>query len=210
MKTLDSFFKKTSVTKISDKAPSLDIDEPVTKKIKSTNENTSNDVISTDLISSEVSSSLGSVEWSQLAYLADDWKMRLRSEYDKAYFKRLQVFIDFERSSHTIYPPIHETFTAFNLCSFDDIRVVIIGQDPYHGPNQAHGLAFSVKKGVQNPPSLQNIFNEAQADVNIRKPRHGNLENWSRQGVFLLNTALTVRRGEANSHQKKGYVMSLR
>jgi hypothetical protein len=204
MKTIDSFFKKTKVASIASSTITSS-EEPTAKKQKIEDEIKSPDTVSSVVVTPEAPKPLPAAEeWIQLSYLADDWRSRLHNEFNKPYFKRLQAFVDAERSSKTIYPPVEETFTAFNLCSFDDIRVVIIGQDPYHGPNQAHGLAFSVKQGVQNPPSLQNVFNEAQADVHIRKPRHGNLEHWSRQGVFLLNTALTVRRGEANSHQKKG------
>ncbi|RYH28328.1 uracil-DNA glycosylase [archaeon] len=132
------------------------------------------------------------------------WRQRLVKEYNKPYFQRLVQFLATEARSHTIYPPADQIFTALNLCPYDNVKVVIIGQDPYHGPGQAHGLAFSVQRGVPPPPSLKNIFTELQTDIGISKPSHGNLEHWSRQGVILLNTALTVRKGEANSHQKKG------
>lgn len=106
---------------------------------------------------------------------------------------------------HTVYPPAGEMFTALNLCSFEDVKVVIIGQDPYHGPNQANGLAFSVHKGVRTPPSLRNMIKEAMVDVGIAKPTHGDLSHWASQGVLLLNTCLTVRAGSANSHKGHGW-----
>jgi uracil-DNA glycosylase len=135
----------------------------------------------------------------------DTWRDRLMSQTKKAYFKSLSKFVSNEIGSRPIYPPTNKIFAAFSLCAFEDIKVVILGQDPYHGPGQAHGLAFSVEKGVPFPPSLNNIIKEAISDVKITRPKHGNLESWSKQGVFLLNTCLTVRRGEANSHQKKGW-----
>lgn len=133
------------------------------------------------------------------------WKGHLMKEHEKAYFIKLSAYVEQDSKANTVYPSKSNIFNAFNLCPYDNIKVVIIGQDPYHGPNQAHGLAFSVMKGIAPPPSLKNIFIEANKDVNIVMPTHGNLESWSRQGVFLLNTCLTVRKGEANSHQKKGW-----
>lgn len=113
----------------------------------------------------------------------------------------------FVRKSATVYPPPQDVFSALNLCPLDQIKVVIIGQDPYHGPNQGHGLCFSVRKGVAIPPSLKNIYKELQNDpkVDFKMPNHGYLERWGRQGVLLLNAVLTVRRGEANSHKGKGW-----
>lgn len=142
--------------------------------------------------------------WVPFDEMEISWKSRLFPEYNKPYFQRLLKFLDREYKSSTIFPPTNQIFTSLNLCPYDKVKVVIIGQDPYHGPGQAHGLAFSVQKGVPIPPSLKNMIVEAQNDVHIAKPTHGNLEHWSRQGVLLLNTCLTVRKGEANSHQKQG------
>ena len=140
-----------------------------------------------------------------LEMLPPSWREMLTGEAGKPYYKRLSDFIETERKSHIVFPPKEQIFTAFDLCDFENVKVVVIGQDPYHGPGQAHGLAFSVMQGVAIPPSLRNIFQEVVVDVKITLPKHGNLESWSKQGVFLLNTALTVRKGEANSHQKKGW-----
>lgn len=158
-------------------------------------------------VSSESMSSIPalSVDWEPLASLSPSWRDVVLSEYPKPYFRSLVTFVKAEQAKHTIFPPSKEIFTAFNLCPLDSVRVVIIGQDPYHGPNQAHGLAFSVKSGVDLPPSLRNIFTELRNDLGIPAPKGGNLEKWSRQGVMLLNTVLTVRKGEAFSHQKMGW-----
>ena len=136
------------------------------------------------------------------------WQERLGSELKKPYIQRLVTFLNAESAKHTVFPPKEEVWTALNLCPFDQVKVVIIGQDPYFNPNQAHGLAFSVAKGVQIPPSLRNMIAEAHRDVGTAAPGqtpHGNLECWSKQGVLMLNTCLTVRKGEANSHQKQGW-----
>lgn len=134
------------------------------------------------------------------------WKEALSDAMASESFLKLAAFLQEEQASGaTIYPPHDEIFNALNLCPFDQVKVVIVGQDPYHGPGQGHGLAFSVRKGVKAPPSLQNIFREATEDVGIEAPEHGNLEHWARQGVLLLNTVLTVRRGEANSHARRGW-----
>lgn len=133
------------------------------------------------------------------------WKKVLEDEFEKPYFKKLTDFVREEYSKHTIYPPGPLIFNAFNLCPFDDVRVVIIGQDPYHGPNQAHGLCFSVQNGVKPPPSLLNIFKEIKDDVGKEVPDSGNLERWAKQGVLLMNATLTVRKGQAGSHQGKGW-----
>ena len=120
-------------------------------------------------------------------------------------FDRLTRFVASERRLHTVYPLSQDVFSAFNMCPFDQIKVVVIGQDPYHGPGQGHGLAFSVQQGVKPPPSLKNIFKELEADEGVDIPMHGNLEKWAKQGVLLLNTVSTVRKGEANSHSKMGW-----
>lgn len=133
------------------------------------------------------------------------WNVALRHELDKPYWTTLQQFVRHEREQHTVYPPHDEVFNALHLTPYDATRVVILGQDPYHGPRQAHGLAFSVRHGVAIPPSLTNVFKELQADLGIKPPGHGCLEHWADQGVLLLNATLTVRAGSAGSHQGKGW-----
>jgi len=137
------------------------------------------------------------------------WRKSLHSHVSSPGFARLAKFVASERMSKTIYPPTEDVFTALNITPLHKVRVVIVGQDPYHGPNQGHGLAFSVKKGIAVPPSLNNIYKELMDDDDVPfsplRPMHGNLERWARQGVLLLNSVLTVRRGEANSHANKGW-----
>jgi uracil-DNA glycosylase len=137
--------------------------------------------------------------------IADSWKERLTDEFDKPYFTQLVNFVKEEYTATAIYPPGKLIFNAFDKCSFDDTKVVILGQDPYHGANQAMGLSFSVNDGVRTPPSLLNIFKEIQDDLGIPIPKSGNLERWANQGILLLNATLTVRANEAGSHQKKGW-----
>lgn len=137
--------------------------------------------------------------------IADSWKNKLQSEFHKPYFENLVHFVKSEYKNNTVYPPGREIFSAFDHCSFDSVKVVIIGQDPYHGPGQANGLCFSVRDGVTIPPSLKNIFKELQSDLNIPIPASGNLERWADQGVLLLNAMLTVRANQAGSHQNKGW-----
>jgi uracil-DNA glycosylase len=133
------------------------------------------------------------------------WKSVLNNEFEKEYFKNLADFIKSEYKKGTVYPPGSLIFNSFNLCPFDRVKAVIIGQDPYHGPGQAHGLCFSVREGVEFPPSLVNIFKEISMDLGIQRPSSGNLERWAAQGVLLLNATLTVREHQAGSHQNKGW-----
>ena len=133
------------------------------------------------------------------------WKQRLAGEFEKPYFAALTDFVRQEYRTATCYPPGKLIFNAFNLCPFDKVKVVIIGQDPYHGPGQAHGLCFSVNDGVPFPPSLQNIFKEIRDDVGTPVPQSGNLTRWAEQGVLLLNATLTVRAHQAGSHQRHGW-----
>ncbi|MCM1109302.1 MAG: uracil-DNA glycosylase [Clostridium sp.] len=133
------------------------------------------------------------------------WKQQLSAEFSKPYFENLTAFVRSEYSVATCYPPGRLIFNAFNLCPFDQVKVVIIGQDPYHGPGQAHGLCFSVNDGVPFPPSLQNIFKEIQSDLGTPVPVTGNLTRWAEQGVLLLNATLTVRAHQAGSHQRRGW-----
>jgi uracil-DNA glycosylase len=134
-----------------------------------------------------------------------DWNPILRGEFAKPYWPPLQAFVAAERQHHAVYPPPEEVFAALHLTPYAATRVLILGQDPYHGPRQAHGLCFSVRRGVAVPPSLANIHQELAADLGIPPPDHGNLEAWAVQGVLLLNTTLTVRAGRAASHAGKGW-----
>lgn len=137
--------------------------------------------------------------------IAEPWKNILKEEFEKPYFKELAIFVKNDYQNFTCYPKGSDIFAAFDFCSFNDLKVVILGQDPYHGPNQANGLCFSVKEGVPHPPSLINIFKEISTDLNLPYPKSGNLERWAKQGVLLLNATLTVRAHEAGSHQKQGW-----
>ncbi len=137
--------------------------------------------------------------------IEESWKEHLMPEIENEYFQKIKSFLLNDKQKYTIYPPGKDIFNAFNLTPFEKVKVVIIGQDPYHGPNQAHGLCFSVNDGIKHPPSLENIFKELQSDLNIPYPKTGNLEKWAKQGVLLLNASLTVRQGEANSHQNIGW-----
>jgi uracil-DNA glycosylase len=134
-----------------------------------------------------------------------DWNPVLRGEFAKPYWVELQQFVTTERARASVYPPHDEVFAALHLTPFREVKAVILGQDPYHGRGQAHGLCFSVRHGVRPPPSLQNIFKELEADLGISPPDHGCLDAWARQGVLLLNASLTVRAGRAASHQGKGW-----
>lgn len=135
----------------------------------------------------------------------NDWSEQLHDEVRKPYFIELWQTLKQEYEQHTVYPPFDRIFTAFQLTPYADVRVVIVGQDPYHGPNQAHGLSFSVLPGVKIPPSLQNMLKESAADVGTTMPNHGYLASWAEQGVMMLNTVLTVREGQANSHKGLGW-----
>ncbi len=134
-----------------------------------------------------------------------DWNPVLRAEFEQPYWKELMGFVAAERAAHEVYPPHDEVFASLHLTPFADVRVVLLGQDPYHGPGQAHGLCFSVNDGVRLPPSLVNIFKELEADLGIRPPTHGDLRPWAQQGVLMLNTTLTVRAHQAASHQGRGW-----
>lgn len=135
----------------------------------------------------------------------ESWKKYLQTEFDKPYFKDLTQYVDNQYKTETCFPPEDLIFNAFNTCTLEALKVVIIGQDPYHNYNQANGLSFSVNDGVKHPPSLVNIFKEIETDLNTPYPSSGNLEHWAKQGVFLLNATLTVRAHEAGSHQNKGW-----
>lgn len=133
------------------------------------------------------------------------WQSKLQAEFEADYFKNLTLFVKSAHQSHKIFPPAAQIFRAFDLCPFDETRVVILGQDPYHGDGQANGLCFSVQEGTRMPPSLKNIFKEIQDDLGKGLPANGSLERWAKQGVLLLNATLTVQAHEAGSHQKQGW-----
>ena len=137
--------------------------------------------------------------------LTKNWFEKLKDEFEKDYFKNLQEFLAVEYNNHTIYPLAENIFNSLNYCKFEDVKVVIIGQDPYHQPNQAHGLCFSVQEGQTPPPSLKNIFKEIESDLGIKCLQSGDLRRWAKQGVLLLNTVLTVRQSQPNSHKDKGW-----
>lgn len=137
--------------------------------------------------------------------IGNEWDALLSGEFKKDYYLRLREFLKTEYGSRNIFPPMEDIFNALRYTSYSDVKAVILGQDPYHGAGQAHGLCFSVKKGVQPPPSLQNIFKELNADLGIQPPPHGELTAWAKSGVLLMNTVLTVREGQANSHKGQGW-----
>lgn len=137
--------------------------------------------------------------------MATDWNPILRAQFSEPYWAELQSFVTSERQQATVYPPTDDVFAALHLTPYSDTKVVILGQDPYHGEGQAHGLCFSVRLGTKVPPSLMNIHKELRDDVGMEPPEHGNLDAWARQGVLLLNATLTVRAGAAGSHQGKGW-----
>lgn len=139
--------------------------------------------------------------------IGNEWDELLKDEFQKEYYLKLRQILAREYRTQTIYPDMYDIFNALKYTSYSDVKAVILGQDPYHGPGQAHGLCFSVKKGVQPPPSLQNIFKEIQSDLGIAPPNHGELTAWAQRGVLLLNTALTVRAGQANSHKDLGWAI---
>lgn len=137
--------------------------------------------------------------------IESSWKEKLRDSFQSESFILLKKFLKSEKATQIIYPAVNKIFSAFNLCPFDSVKIVIIGQDPYHGPKQANGLCFSVSDGIKPPPSLQNIFKELKDDLGLEIPLSGNLEHWAEQGVLMLNATLTVRAKQAGSHQKKGW-----
>lgn len=140
-----------------------------------------------------------------MVHIGNDWDQILDGEFEKEYYQKLRKFIAYEYRTQTVYPDMYDIFNALKYTPYQKVKVVILGQDPYHGPNQAHGLCFSVKKGITPPPSLQNIFQELHHDLGCTIPNHGELTKWTKEGVLLLNTVLTVRRGQANSHSGKGW-----
>jgi uracil-DNA glycosylase len=140
-----------------------------------------------------------------MVHIGNDWDEILDGEFEKEYYIALRKFLIEEYRNRIVFPPMYDIFNALKYTAFQDVKAVILGQDPYHEPGQAHGLCFSVKKGVEKPPSLVNIFRELEDDLGITPPEHGCLEDWAKGGVLLLNTVLTVRVGQANSHRGKGW-----
>ena len=140
-----------------------------------------------------------------MVQIGNDWDTLLAGEFDKEYYLKLREFLKYEYSHYRIHPDMYDIFNALKWTAYQDVKVVILGQDPYHGPNQAHGLAFSVQKGVETPPSLVNIYKELQDELGTFIPDNGYLEHWARQGVLLLYVALTVREYQANSHRGRGW-----
>ena len=140
-----------------------------------------------------------------MVHIGNDWDDILEGEFEKEYYKSLRKFLIEEYRTRVIFPSMYDIFNALKYTGYQDVRAVILGQDPYHEPGQAHGLCFSVKRGVEKPPSLVNIFKELESDLGISPPQHGCLEDWAKRGVLLLNTVLTVRLGQANSHKGKGW-----
>lgn len=140
-----------------------------------------------------------------MVHIGNSWDEILAGEFDKEYYLKLRQFLIGEYKSRVIYPDMYDIFNALKFTPYEKVKAVILGQDPYHQPGQAHGLCFSVQKGVPQPPSLVNIFKELADDLGITPPAHGNLESWANNGVLLLNTALTVRKNQANSHRGKGW-----
>lgn len=137
--------------------------------------------------------------------IEEGWYQALKAEFESPYFANIKAFLIEEKKNHIVYPPSRLIFNAFNLTPFDKVKVVILGQDPYHNVGQAHGLAFSVPDGIQPPPSLQNIFKELNSDIGMEIPKKGNLENWAKEGILLLNASLTVRANMAASHARIGW-----
>ena len=137
--------------------------------------------------------------------IGNEWDALLKDEFEKEYYTELRKFLVQEYNHYVVYPNMYDIFNALRYTSYSNVKVVLLGQDPYHGENQAHGLCFSVKKGVQQPPSLKNIFKELKDDLGCEIPNHGELTKWANEGVLLLNTVLTVRQGQANSHANKGW-----
>ncbi len=140
-----------------------------------------------------------------MVHIGNHWDEILEQEFQQPYYQKLRDFLKEEYHTHTIYPSMYDIFNALKYTDYPDVKVVLLGQDPYHGAGQAHGLSFSVQKGVPQPPSLRNIFKELQEDLGITPPKHGCLVSWAQNGVLLLNTVLTVRAGQANSHKGKGW-----
>ncbi|KAI1293872.1 Uracil-DNA glycosylase [Halotydeus destructor] len=197
-KSIATFFKPVPVVKRSTSSPS-----PANKRHKSESVNGVSIPTGGSANIKDLSAKLSALHEN----IGPSWFKALEKEFEKPYFHKLSSFIEEERKLNTVYPDAHHVYSWTHHCDINEVRVVILGQDPYHGVGQAHGLAFSVQKGVRPPPSLLNIFKELQDDLKtgFRRPSHGDLTGWAKQGVLLLNASLTVRKQDANSHSMKGW-----
>nr|XP_040052629.1 uracil DNA glycosylase a [Gasterosteus aculeatus aculeatus] len=214
-KTINSFFSPVSKKRISKELNEVEEDAKHQKKLKSSAGESepsgpppaplSREQM--DKIARNKKSALEKLAFAQTpAGFGESWREALSEEFGKAYFKQLMDLVSEERKRFTVYPPAENVFTWTQTCDIREVKVVILGQDPYHGPNQAHGLCFSVKRPVRPPPSLENMYKELVSDIEgFQHPGHGDLTGWSRQGVLLLNAVLTVRAHQANSHKDKGW-----
>lgn len=140
-----------------------------------------------------------------MVHLGNEWDEILKDEFEKDYYKKIRFFLKKEYAEQTVYPPMNDIFNALKYTSYSSVKAVLLGQDPYHGPGQAHGMCFSVQPGIDPPPSLKNIFKELESDLGMKPPANSTLTKWAEQGVLMLNTVLTVRQGQANSHKNLGW-----
>ncbi|XP_054904927.1 uracil DNA glycosylase a isoform X2 [Poeciliopsis prolifica] len=214
-KTINSFFSPVSKKRVSDEANEPDRDPGGPKKQKCASALLEQQSPPPGPLSPEQLDRMARNKRAALERLAsaqtpagfgESWRRELAAEFGKPYFKQLMQFVSEERKRHTVYPPAEQVFTWSKVCDVTDVKVVILGQDPYHGPGQAHGLCFSVKRPVPPPPSLENMYKELAADIDgFQHPGHGDLTGWASQGVLLLNAVLTVRAHQANSHKDRGW-----
>ncbi|XP_034548693.1 LOW QUALITY PROTEIN: uracil-DNA glycosylase-like [Notolabrus celidotus] len=214
-KTINSFFSPVSKKRLSQDLNEEEEDAKDPKKPKSSASEAESSTLTPAPLSPEQLDRIARNKKAALEKLSsaqtppgfgESWKEELAAEFRKPYFKQLMSFVTEERKRNTVYPPAEQVFTWTQMCEIRDVKVVILGQDPYHGPNQAHGLCFSVKRPVPSPPSLENMYKELVTDIEgFKHPGHGDLTGWSRQGVLLLNAVLTVRAHQANSHKDKGW-----
>ncbi|XP_051545972.1 uracil-DNA glycosylase-like [Myxocyprinus asiaticus] len=210
-KSIKSFFSPTSKKRNQDEITSCHGDDAKRQKLESS-DFTCSPSLTPEQLERIAKNKAAALERLAAAHqtcpdgFGESWRSALNTEFGKAYFKSLMAFDAEERQKHTIYPPPHQVFTWTQMCDIKDVKVVILGQDPYHGPNQAHGLCFSVQRPVPPPPSLVNMFKELSSDIEgFEQPGHGDLTGWAKQGVLLLNAVLTVRAHQANSHKDKGW-----
>ncbi|KAG7489876.1 uracil-DNA glycosylase isoform X2 [Solea senegalensis] len=214
-KTINSFFSPVSKKRISKELNETEDENKNPKKLKSSAGDSGTSSQPAAPLSAEQLDQISRNKKAALEKLAsaqtprgfgESWRKGLCAEFGKPYFKKLMAFVSDERKSHTVYPPADDVFTWTQMCDIKDVKVVILGQDPYHGPNQAHGLCFSVKRPVPPPPSLENMYKELVTDIEgFQHPGHGDLTEWAKQGVLLLNAVLTVRAHQANSHKNNGW-----
>ncbi|KAM3611541.1 uncharacterized protein V6R79_020200 [Siganus canaliculatus] len=216
-KTINSFFSPVSKKRVCKDSTGAEEDEKDSKKLKPSAVEPEPSCPPASALSPEQLDRIARNKKAALERLSsvqtppgfgETWRTALSAEFGKPYFKQLMTFVSEERKRHTVYPPAEQVFTWTQTCNIRDVKVVILGQDPYHGPNQAHGLCFSVKRPVAPPPSLENMYKELVSDIEgFQHPGHGDLTGWAEQGVLLLNAVLTVRAHQANSHKDKGWEM---